>query len=182
MESSAKWAPDTQPCLPRSLLLASCFFTYSCRLSSVVCPPWRVLFGATASSSCPAPGRRQRVLFGALSLLNLPAPGRRQREKKATQAYTIFFASHFCLFTFAFLLAPFSLAVSKMFPCNTKNLAITIPYRWKQPASEPRCFHLFPWPMKNEYRTAVTLPFPHGNTQSSVSMMFRRCFHGLEKD
>ena len=140
MESSAKWAPDTQPCLPRSLLLASCFFTYSCRLSSVVCPPWRVLFGATASSSCPAPGRRQRVLFGALSLLNLPAPGRRQREKKATQAYTIFFASHFCLFTFAFLLAPFSLAVSKMFPCNTKNLAITIPYRWKQPASKPLVF------------------------------------------
>ncbi len=104
MESSGKWAPDTQPCLPRSLLLASCFFTYSCRLSSVVCPPWRVVFGATASSSCPAPGRRQRVLFGPLSLLNLPAPGRRQREKKATQAYTIFFASHFCLFPFYFCL------------------------------------------------------------------------------
>ena len=42
-------------------------------------PPWRVLFGETASSSCPAPGRRQRVLFGETASSSCSAPGRRQR-------------------------------------------------------------------------------------------------------
>ncbi len=162
MESSAKWAPDPQPCLPRSLLLASCFFTYSCRLSSAVCPLRRVLFGATASSSCPAPGRRQR-------------------EKKATQAYTIFFASHFCLFpfhfflfTFASLLAPFPLAVSKMFPCNTKNLAITTPYRWKQPASKPLVFPSVS--MADEKRISNGTHFTLPSWKHAV-----KCFHDVPK-
>ena len=71
--------------------------------------------------------------------------------------------------------------VSKMFPCNTKNLAIPNPYRWKHPASKPLVFPSVSMADEKRISNGTHITPPHGNTQPSVSTMFRKSFHGPEK-
>ncbi len=75
-----------------------------------------------------------------------------------------------------------SLLFPRCFYATQKTLQSQLLIDGNSRPRNPWCFHLFPWRMKNEYRTQLTLLFPHGNTQPSVSTMFRRSFHGPEKD
>src|SRR5271157_743653 len=79
------------------------------------------------------------------------------------------------------LLAPFFHTVSKMFPWKLKKLTITISYRWKHPASQPLVFPCVSMADEKRMSNRTHFTFPHGNTHSSVSTIFRRCFHSPEK-
>jgi hypothetical protein len=160
MESSGKWAPDTQSWalfMPHGTInrLLSVF------ISVHPCQDFILSFQLPASCSS---------LLATINRLPL----------------SVFISVHLCQ-DFVFSPAPrspphFSLVFPRCFHATQKTEQSQLLIDGNTRPLNPWCFHLFPWWMKNEYRMEVTLPFPHGNTQPSVSMSFRRCFHDPEKD
>ncbi len=156
MESSAKWAPDILV-IPKifSREPQSCFLTPQSRVLFMpdqtinrlslpvlisVYPCQDSALSLQLPASCFCFSTQSSVLSGAYCLAK---PHRQVAQRRAGGNQSYFFP-----------------VVSKMFPCNTKNLAITIPYRWKQPASKPLVFPSVSMADEKRIvnRTQITLP------------------------
>ncbi len=158
MESSGKWAPDTQ--------------------SSVARTVWR-----NRIVKLPSAGPKVARTVWRNRIVKLPSAGPkaarvtlRNRIARLTSAGPEAISPVFSV------LSPISMVFPGCFHATQKSKQSQFLTDGNTRPRDPWCFHLFPWRMINEYRRELTLPFPHGNTQSSVSIMFRRCFHGPEKD